>query len=95
MTAVIITVAAERDLEEIADFISRDNPRRAITFVAELQDRCHEIASFPEAAPLRPDLGQGIRAVTYRGYLLIYWTRPELVFVLRIVHGARNLPDLL
>jgi toxin ParE1/3/4 len=95
VTAVIITVAAERDLEEIADFISRDNPRRAIAFITELRDRCHKIATFPEAAPLRPDLGENVRVVTCRGYLLIYWTRPELVFVLRIVHGARNLPDLL
>jgi toxin ParE1/3/4 len=95
VTAVIIADAAERDLEEIADFIARDNPRRAITFIAELRDRCHKIAAFPDAAPLRPDLGERIRAVAYRGYLLIYWTRPKLVFVLRIVHGARDLPDLL
>lgn len=94
MTAVIITVAAERDLEEIADFISRDNPRRAIAFITELRDRCHKIAAFPDAAPLRAELGEGVRAVTYRGYLLIYWTSPELVFVMRVVHGARNLPDL-
>jgi plasmid stabilization system protein ParE len=26
---------AERDIEEIGDFIARDNPRRAVTFIAE------------------------------------------------------------
>jgi plasmid stabilization system protein ParE len=33
---VIFSEKAERDLEEIADWIARDNPERARIFVAEL-----------------------------------------------------------
>ncbi|MBV5274125.1 MAG: type II toxin-antitoxin system RelE/ParE family toxin, partial [Lamprocystis purpurea] len=53
------------DLEEIADYIARDNPRRALSFVRELRDRCKKIASFPNAARLRPELGEGVRTVSY------------------------------
>ena len=31
---------AELDLEEIGDYIVRDNPRRAISFIGEIRDRC-------------------------------------------------------
>ena len=48
---------AELDLEEIADFIALDNPRRALSFVRELRERCQKIAWFPEAIQLRPELG--------------------------------------
>ena len=54
---------AEIDLEEIADYIARDNPRRALSFVRELRERCEKIAAFPEAARLRPELAEGIRLV--------------------------------
>ena len=44
-----ITSAAEADLEEIADYIARDNPVRAMTFVRELYERCFDIADMPPA----------------------------------------------
>ena len=37
---VIITEPAEADLEEIGDYIARDNEARAETFVAEIIERC-------------------------------------------------------
>jgi toxin ParE1/3/4 len=42
---------AERDIEEIGDLIARDNPRRAISIIAELHERCRHIAELPRAAP--------------------------------------------
>jgi len=31
-----------RDTEEIGDFIARDTPTRAVTFIAELRQRCSD-----------------------------------------------------
>jgi toxin ParE1/3/4 len=50
------------DLREIGDFISRDNPERARSFVLELLDHAHRLADHPEAYPSRPELGQELRA---------------------------------
>lgn len=85
---------ADSDLEEIADYIARDNPRRALSFVRELRDRCKKIASFPNAARLRPELGEGIRTVAYGRYVICYTVQPGEVRIERIVQGGRNLPDL-
>ena len=89
------TPLAEADLEAIGDDIARGNPRRALTFVQELRERCAKIVHMPRAAPLRPELGEGIRVVTFGRYLICYSERdPDQVVVERIVHGARNLKRL-
>ena len=58
-----ISPLAEFDLEEIGDYIARDNPSRAVSFVREIRACCDKIPYSPEAVPLRHDLGEGIRIV--------------------------------
>ena len=89
------TPLAEADLEAIGDCIARDNPRRALTFIRELRQRCEQIADMPRAAPLRPELGAGVRVVTFGRYLICYAERGDgQVVIERIVHGARSLLSL-
>ncbi len=82
---------AERDIEDIGDFIARDNPRRAISFIAELRTRCRQIVQFPRAAPLRPEFGRGVRCVVFGRYLIFYVVHARVLEVRRILHGARNI----
>ena len=56
---------AELDLEEIADYIARDNLHRALSFIGEIRERCQNIVNFPEAAPLREEFGAGIRVIPF------------------------------
>ena len=49
---VEFTLAAEADLEQIGDYIARDNPARALSFVRELARSCLELAEMPEAWPV-------------------------------------------
>lgn len=88
------TRAAEADLEEIADFIARDNPNRALAFVRALRDRCMRIGDHPQAAPLRPEICEDIRLVVHSNHLILYSLRERAVVIERIVHGARYLPAL-
>jgi toxin ParE1/3/4 len=46
---------AETDLREIGDYIARDNPDRAASFVAELLARSKRISERPAAYPTRPE----------------------------------------
>lgn len=82
--------AALRDLEEIADWISPDNPSRALTFVRELEERCHLIAEQPRSGRLVPDFGPHIRRVAHGDYLIFYRLRATGISVLRISHAARD-----
>jgi len=72
MSRVRLSQRAAIDLEEIGDYIARDNPHRAITFVDELQAACRKIADHPEAYLLRSDLAPGIRMAVHKNYLILF-----------------------
>lgn len=88
---VIFSEKAERDLEEIADWIARDNPERARTFVAELVKAAKSIGRAPRAYPF-VDKGRDphLRRRVHRNYLIFFDIGLEAVEVLHVVHGARD-----
>jgi len=70
MIVVRLTPLAEAELEAIADYIARDNPRRALSFVQELRDRCLSLVDMPLAFPLVPRYeDRGIRHRVHGNYL--------------------------
>lgn len=92
---VDIAEDAERDLEEIADFIAQENPMRAASFVMELRKKAFAIGRAPNAYPPRPLFGDGIRVSIRRPYLIVFRIRARRVEVLRILHGARDAAAIL
>lgn len=92
---VIISRVAERDLEEIGDYIARDNPRRAMSYMRDLRDRCETIAAAPQAAPPRDDVAAGIRMVVHGNYLIFYRVAAPEIRIERVLHGAREIKRLL
>ncbi|WP_246101964.1 type II toxin-antitoxin system RelE/ParE family toxin [Methylobacterium terricola] len=82
----------------IARYIRQDNPARAETFVAELEERCARLATTPYAYPLIPGREHsGIRRRLHRDYLIFYRVRPEtdLIEVLYIINGAQDYEEIL
>ena len=69
---LIFLPQAETDLEAIGDYIARDNPRRAMSFVRELRAQCRKIAKAPKAYRPRPELGPGLRSCPYGNYLVLF-----------------------
>ena len=87
----VFATVAETDLTEIALFIATDNPRRALSFVAEIRERCRIIAEQPAACHLREEYGAGVRVAVHGSYLIFYAEREEAVVIERVLHGARHL----
>jgi plasmid stabilization system protein ParE len=93
---VELTSEAERDLESIGDWIARDNPERAATFVTELLDACLGLAQFPERFPLVPRYERhGVRHRVHGDYLIFYRVDPDKAVVLHVLHGAVDYAGLL
>lgn len=89
---------AEADLEAIGDYIARDNPHRALTFVKELRNMCNDLAEMSLAFPLVPRYEHmGVRHRVYGSYQIFYHVVDEsaLVDVLHVIHGARNYGSIL
>jgi plasmid stabilization system protein ParE len=93
---VVITDAAEVDLERIGDAIAQDNPRRAVSFVRELRQRCEQLADVPKAFPLVSRHEQtGVRRCVHGNYLIFYRVDLETVQVIHVLHGAMDYEPLL
>ena len=91
-----LSAEAERDLEDIGDYIARDNPRRALSFVVELRSKCLGLAEAPEAYPLVPRYeALGVRRRVHGAYVIFFVVAPDRVTVLHVLHGARDFPSLL
>jgi len=93
---LLLSPRAAADLEDIAGYIARDNPQRAMTFVEELEAKCRAVAVNPQIYPARPDLAPGLRMAVHGRYLVFFRNLPgeNAVRVERVLHGARNLPRL-
>ena len=92
---VIWTEAAWEDLESIANFISRDSPYYAASFVREIRDCAWNLSRMSMRGHVVPEIGdRQIRQLMVQSYRLIYKVEVSRVAVLAIIHGARNLKNV-
>lgn len=88
---VRFTTEARTDLRLIGDYIAKDNPSRALSFVDELEQKCLMIPATPKAFPLVPRYERhGIRRRVHGRYLIFYRIEGEEVIVLHVLHGATD-----
>ena len=85
---VAFSPGSERDLEQIADHIAQDSPRRALSFGRELRAAARSLALDPESRP-RANFDPHIRRSVYGAYNLYYAVLPGELRLLAIIHGAR------
>lgn len=72
---VRLSSEAREDLFTIGDYIARENPPRAQSFVAELAAKCAGLGEMPKAHPLVPRYAQnGIRRRVHGNYQIFYRT---------------------
>jgi toxin ParE1/3/4 len=88
---LIFTALAEHDLEAIGDYIAKDNPLRALSFLKELRQHCTRILDNPMGYRMRPEFGETIRSCAHGRYVVFYSATPSEVVILRVIHGARDL----
>ena len=83
------------DLEAIGDYIARDNPRRAVSFVREIRAKFRQIGKGPLRYRLRPEIGRDARLAVAGQYVILFRVIDSVVRVERVVFGGRNLPEVL
>lgn len=88
---VILTQAALNDLEEISDYISRDNPRAAQRVATDLLSRAESLSEMPRRGKAMRGRA-GVRRLVRNPYLIVYRIDEvtRAVMVLRFWHGARS-----
>lgn len=99
MSEFQFTPQATDDLLDIWAFVARDNPEAADRVERAIFQACDLVASSPLAGQIRTDLTHlPVRfwvVHPYSNYLIVYDPETKPLQVIRIIHGARNLPSIL
>lgn len=94
MFKLLFTSQAEDDLDHIFWFIARraGSAEVAFMFVERLRFRCEEIARLPfPIGRRRLDLRTDLQSIDFEGYALFLRYQPEILEIVRIVEGSRDL----
>jgi plasmid stabilization system protein ParE len=94
---VVITDAAEADLQSIYDHIAgRASADTALRFVESIEDYCLGFSHVPERGTRRDELRPGLRTVGFRRRATILFSvdnKALHVVIHGIYYGGRNIPE--
>ena len=78
-------------LSAIHEYISLDSVEYAKRMVDRLTKRSRQIGSFPGSGRIVPEFEvEQVREVIEGPYRIIYYTRPDQIDILAVVHGAQQ-----
>lgn len=86
------THSARDDLDDVDHYIRRDSPHYADLVVERLLRATRHLERFPLMGRTVPqDDSQSTRELIVEGYHVLYETEQDVVWILRILHGRRDL----
>ena len=92
-----IPIAVE-DLLSIYDWIADDSPNRAAAFVEKIDKKILNLENHPQLGrmPRNEKLKLfGYRVLIIDSFLIFYKVHSQVIEIHRVVHGSRNLDDLI
>ena len=96
MSEYVLSRDAERDLQELWDYIAEDSLNAADRLIARFFDAFETLARHPAIGHRRLDLtSHSVLFWAVGDYLVIYRQRRRRVEIVAVVHGARDIPRYL
>ncbi len=96
MSAYVLSPDALQDLQDIWDFISLDNANAADQLEDDFFSAFEKLARQPRIGHTRTDLTE--RAVRFwpeGSYLIVYRELTETLQIVAVLHGSRDIPEVL
>jgi toxin ParE1/3/4 len=96
-SAYRLAPAVRDDLDTIWEYIAEHNPTAAAKWLAEVQRIFALLANNPLMGRARNELMSGLRSVPVGRYLVFYQpveSEEVAVEIIRVLHGARDLPSI-
>ena len=89
---ILWTDPAIEDLRNLLAYIAKDSEEYARSFVERIILSVDKLTDFPRLGRMVPEADQEpIRELLYHNYRIIYRVRDELIEILTVVHGRRDL----
>lgn len=97
MKKYILTRQAEKDIDDIADYIFERSPKASLAVYNEIQRTCMLIGDLPQLGHPVEDIGADelfqLAAGKYKNYLVIYIIKESIPIMVRVIHAKRDNPD--
>jgi toxin ParE1/3/4 len=94
MVLVLSTSQAHLDFVEAALRIAEENPTAADRWLDIIDEKCRSLVRMPELGRKRPDLAPELRSLPVGNFVIFYRPIPDEIQVIRVLHGARDIPTL-
>lgn len=91
MNSYTFSDEAVRDLNEVCEYISRNNPRAASELFDAIRQKCKLVAEFPNMGKRYERLAPNLRGFIVRDYLIFYYPRSDGIDIARVLRGDRYL----
>lgn len=86
------------DLISVFDWIATDSPANASAFLQKLDQRLHHLETHPFLGRIPRDeklKDFGYRVLIVESYLIFYLPRGKTIEIHRVIHGSRNVSELI
>jgi toxin ParE1/3/4 len=87
--------AALADFDAVYDYVARDNPRAAEQVLRSLDQSIQLLTDQPKLGKVFRHRRTRLRLLVHGDYLVFYRERPGVIEIIRVIHGRRNIPDIL
>ena len=91
---VRLTRLARSDLLAISDHLTKQSEADADSVLRQIAQRYQQLSLFPNRGTPRSDILAGVRMLVVERWLVLYMVGPDVVVILRIVDGSRDLSRL-
>jgi len=95
MPRIVRTRQARNDVLDIWEYVARNNPAAADRLIRRLDVMIRRLAEQPRIGAAQDKYRAGLRSFPVGNYVIFYEPIPTGIQVIRILHGARNWPELI
>lgn len=96
MKKVVLSKAADADLEDIFDYtVEEFNLDQAVSYVSGFDEVFETISHNPEIGKERSEIREELRSFTKDKHLIFYRVLDDYVRIVRVLHGSCDLPKFL
>ena len=87
---IVWSPKAVENLEDIAEYISKDSPLYAPIFVQKIIKSIERLADFPLSGRIVPEFNdRKLREVIFHNYRVVYRIKDEMIEIALVTHGAK------
>lgn len=94
MSLYFVAPEASQDLDEISNYFLSRNLEAGERWFQAFNQKCQQLVQFPMMAKSYSTIRFDLRGVPLDGFILLYRVKNDLVEIMRVVSGRRDLDTL-